>query len=78
MRDEKTDIKRLYSFSVKAVACIGSCFFTGGIYWFIYSFNKYLLNVCSLLGMVLGTGSTVNKTDKNPCPRGGHSMVGGD
>lgn len=53
-------------------------FSRGGIYWFIYSFNKYLLNVCSLLGMILGTGSTVNKTDKNPCPRGGHSMVGGD
>lgn len=44
------------------------------MYWFIYLFNKYLNAYC-WLGMVLGT-KTINKTDKNLCPHGGHSSVG--
>lgn len=38
---------------------------------FIHPFNKYLLSIYYMPGTVLCSGDiTVNKTDKNPCPRG--------
>lgn len=42
-----------------------------------YSFNKYLFEICSVSDIEIEFRKTaVNKSDKNPCPRGAYNLIG--